>query len=114
MQNTLSKRRTDLVDTLLDLLDFVEERIREAIDDPAARLAAITEAGCAIPLLRDRLCEDDLKWSTFVLVMGSKIEKQYWRQWWEDLAKMELEEFTEEAAIIFKEIAPLRKFLISG
>jgi hypothetical protein len=43
MQNTLSKRRTDLVDALLDLLDFIEEKIQEAIDDPAARLAAITK-----------------------------------------------------------------------
>jgi hypothetical protein len=62
MQNTLSKRRTDLVDFLLDLLDFIAEKIQEAIDDPAARLAAITEAGCTIPLIRDRLQEDDEKW----------------------------------------------------
>jgi hypothetical protein len=38
MQKTLSKRRTDLLDALLDLLDFIEERVQEAIDDPAAHL----------------------------------------------------------------------------
>jgi hypothetical protein len=46
--------------------------------------------------------------------MGSKIETPHWRQWWEDLRKMELDRYTDEAAIIFKEIAPLRKFLVSG
>ena len=58
--------------------------------------------------------EDDLKWTAFVLAMDSKIETPHWRQWWEDLRKMELDKFIDEAAIIFKEIAPLRKFLISG
>jgi hypothetical protein len=113
MRNTVSKHRTALIDALLDLLDFIEERIQEAIDDPATRLAAITEAGCAIPLLRDRLREDDEKWASFLLLMGCKLEARYWREWWEELAKMEPERFLDEARTIFKEISLLRKLLTS-
>jgi hypothetical protein len=114
MQNTLSKRRTDLVDALLDLLDFIGEKIQEAMDDPAARIAAIAEAGCAIPLIRDRLHEDDEKWASFLLLMGSKLEARYWREWWDDLVKMEPERFLDEARIILKEISLLRKLLTSS
>jgi hypothetical protein len=114
MQKTLSRRRTDLVDALLDLLDFIEEKIQEAIDNPAIRLAAITEAGCAIPLLRDRLREDDETLATFLLVMGSRIEGRCWTESWKELSKMEPEKFLNEARIVFKEIAPLKELLTSS
>jgi hypothetical protein len=72
---------------ILDLLDFVEENIREAVDAPAVQFAAVTEAGCAMPVLRDRLREDEPKWTIFVLVMGNQIEPGHWRKWWSDLAE---------------------------
>jgi hypothetical protein len=39
---------------VLDLLDFMEERIGEALESEASRFAAVGEAAGAIPVLRDR------------------------------------------------------------
>ena len=65
------KFRTAPVSALLDLLDFVDEKLREALDNPASQLAAATEAGCAMPLVLERLREDEAIGATFVLVLGT-------------------------------------------
>jgi hypothetical protein len=49
-----SPRRTDFATFILDLMDFIEEKIREAVETEASRIAAIGEAAEAIPLLSDR------------------------------------------------------------
>jgi hypothetical protein len=105
---TATKRRADRAEIILDLLDFVEEKIKEAIDNPAAQVAAATEAGCAMPVLRDRLCEDEVEWTKFLLVMGNRIEQGYWRAWWRDVAVASHEDFLEEAATLGKQLSVLR------
>jgi hypothetical protein len=97
MQTTPPPRRTALTDFLFDLLDFVEEKINEAVADPMSRAWAIEEAACAMPVMFDRLSEDEGIGLRFVLVLGNKIEKRYWPDWWDDFAKMEDEEFLREA-----------------
>lgn len=44
-----SNRRTEFGPFVLDLLDLMEEKIREAIDDESPRAGAIAEAAGAIP-----------------------------------------------------------------
>jgi hypothetical protein len=93
-----SGRQTDLGDFLLDILDFIEEKINEALSHPASQFAAIGEAAGAIPLIRDRLREDEVKWTQFVLVLGTKIETDWWQDWWRDFAKIERADFVREAS----------------
>src|SRR5690348_6794997 len=99
--NTPPPRRTALVDFLSDLLDFIEEKINEAVTDPGSRAGAIEEAAGAMPLMLDRLNnEHEGMGLQFVLVLGNKIEKRCWRDWWNSLAKMKEEEFLREATKI--------------
>jgi hypothetical protein len=95
---TPTQHRTPIADFLTDLLDFMEEKIDEAIADPSSQLAAIEEAACAVPVMHDRLGEDDVIWTNFVLVLGVRIERPYWRDWWTAFSAMEREEFRREAS----------------
>jgi hypothetical protein len=108
---TPRKYRSSLVAALLDLLDFIDEKLREALDDPASQLAAATEAGCAMPLMLERLREDEVIGATFVLVLGTKLERQHWLEWWHNFARMEREEFGREAADLIDRVTVLRRFL---
>jgi hypothetical protein len=33
--------------------------------------------------------EDEAIGATFVLVLGTRLERQHWREWWHDFARME-------------------------
>jgi hypothetical protein len=55
-----SQRHTQFGSFVLDLLDFTEKKLREAIADEASQAGAISEAAGALPLLRDRLREDEV------------------------------------------------------
>jgi hypothetical protein len=103
-----AKRRTDLVDCLLDLLDFIEEKVREALADPACQFAAVNEAAGAIPLMRDRLQEDGQKWTLFVLAFGTKIEEGYWQDWWQAFAKIDREKFLKEGNALIASNGPVQ------
>ena len=71
MNMTPTQRRTPIADFLADLLDFMQEKIDEAIADPTSQLAAIEEAACSVPVMHDRLGEDDVIWTNFVFVSAS-------------------------------------------
>jgi hypothetical protein len=66
-------RRTELAPFLLDLLDFMEEKIRAAVADEAPQAAAVSEAAGAVALLRDRSREDDDTKAGFTLVFDEAI-----------------------------------------
>jgi hypothetical protein len=76
----------------------MQEKIDEAIAGPASQLAAIEEAACSVPVMHDRLGEDDVIWTNFVLVLGVRIERPHWRDWWTAFSEMEREEFLREAS----------------
>jgi hypothetical protein len=78
-------RRTDFTGFILDLLDFMEEKIHEAIDDESSRPAATGEAAGAVPLLRDRLREDEL--TQFMLVFDVQLFEPYATPWWTELPR---------------------------
>ena len=62
--------RTDLTEYLMDLLDFVEEKIKEAQNDHASRAGALSEAMGAFPIIKDRLYREDKKTLTQLLLIG--------------------------------------------
>ena len=81
-------RRSELVPFILDLLDFMEEKIQKAVADEASRAGAIGEAAGAAPLLRDRLREDDFMKANFILLFEHPV---YDREagWWKYLATVD-------------------------
>jgi hypothetical protein len=89
----MASRRTDFTDFVLDILDFMEEKLREAIDDESARRAAISEATGAVPLLRDRLREDELTLTRFMMVFDVQLLEPHATPWWTEIARMERAEF---------------------
>jgi hypothetical protein len=93
-------RRTELVPFLLDLLDFMEEKIREALADEASQAGAVSEAAGAIPLLRDRSREDDNTTAGFMLLFDEAIFCQDAANWWTALGRMERLEFEKRAALL--------------
>jgi hypothetical protein len=102
-----SNRRTDFTDFVLDLLDFMEEKIREAIDDEASRAGAIAEATGAVPLLRDRLTENEVVQAQFMLVFDAQMFDADAAKWWSDLAQMDRTEFEKKAADLVRLQGPL-------
>ena len=68
--STHSSFRTDLTEYLMDLLDFVEERIKQAKNDPASRAGALSEASGALPIMKDRLHREDQVVLTQLLLIG--------------------------------------------
>lgn len=98
METTLRSRQTPLVDFLDDLLTFLEEKISEAIADPASQIAATHEAAGAMPIINDRLREDDVLWLRFDLVLGVRMEARHWREWWDQFATMKRADFLSEAS----------------
>lgn len=61
--------RTEMKPFVLDLLDFIDEKIAEAEKDPASRAGALVEAAGALPIIKDRLYrEDQTALAQFMLV----------------------------------------------
>jgi hypothetical protein len=70
-------RRTDFVAFVLDLLDFIEEKIGEAMETDTSRVAAIGEAAGVLPLLRERLRENEVVQANFILLLEVMFEERY-------------------------------------
>jgi hypothetical protein len=64
---------TPTTDFVLDLLDFMEEKLREALRDETSRVGAVNEAAGAVPVLRDRPRENELVQTQFMLVLGNEL-----------------------------------------
>jgi len=96
----LSMRRTEFAAFVADLLDFIEEKIREAIETETSRPAAIAEAAGAVAQLRDRLRENEDVQATFILLLDAQMYDAHAAQWWADLARMDRPEFEKLAAVL--------------
>ncbi|MEY9123811.1 hypothetical protein [Bradyrhizobium yuanmingense] len=68
----MTTRRTEFAAFVLDLMDFIEEKIAEALADEDSRAGAIAEGG-TVPVLRDRLRENEKVQASFVLVASDKL-----------------------------------------
>jgi hypothetical protein len=56
-EQLVTLRRTEFTAFVLDLMDFIEEKIMEALENEPSRFAAIGESAGAIPVLSDQLRE---------------------------------------------------------
>jgi hypothetical protein len=101
-------RRVEFAAFVLDLMDFVEEKIGEAVESEPSRFAAIGEAAGAIPVLRDRLRENEYVQANFILVLGNTVEQRWASEWWDDFSKMERGEFERPARDLVGRLAILR------
>jgi len=90
-------RRTEFAAFVLDLMDFMEGKIGEAMETETSRLAAIAEAGGAVPVLRDRLRENDVVEANFILLLDLVFEERCAAEWWDGFAKLERPEFEKVA-----------------
>jgi hypothetical protein len=104
-----SPRRTELAPFILDLLDFMDEKISEATADEAFRPCAVSEASGALPLLRDRLREDEVVQAQFILVFSDYLYGPHFTQWWTEFARMGREAFEKEAEALVGLLAVLRQ-----
>ena len=52
-------RHTEFAPFVLDLVDFMEKKIRMGLDDEGARAKAVGDAAGVAPLLHGRLCENE-------------------------------------------------------
>jgi hypothetical protein len=77
----------------------MEEKIREALDSEKSRAGAISEAAGAVPLLRDRLHENEVALAQFMLVFDAQIFDADAPKWWLDLAQLDRAEFEKEALL---------------
>jgi hypothetical protein len=63
-------------------MDFIEEKIMEAMENEPPRFAANGESAGAIPVPRDRLRENEFVQANFILVLGNAIEQRWASEWW--------------------------------
>jgi hypothetical protein len=93
-----SSRHTAFAPFVLDVLNFMEEKIREAVADESFRAGAISEAAGVVPLLRERLRENEVVQAQFVLVFDVQLLEPYATPWWAEFARMDRTEFEKQAA----------------
>ncbi|WJR75576.1 hypothetical protein [Bradyrhizobium sp. NP1] len=98
----MTPRRTDFADFVLDVLDFTEEKLREALRDETSRVGAVNEAAGAVPVLRDRLRENELVQTQFMLVLGNEFFEPHASERWRDLARMPRADFEAEVEAFLK------------
>jgi len=96
-----STRHTEFAPFVLDLLDFIEEKLREAIADEACQAGAVSEAAGALPLLRDRLRENEDVQATFILVFSDYLYGPHAADWWPVFARMDRPAFEKAAEAKF-------------
>lgn len=104
-----SPRHTEFAPFVLDLLDFMEEKLREAIADEASQAGAVSEAAGVLPLLRDRLRENEEVLATFILVFSDYLYGPHAADWWPVFARMNRPAFEKEAEALLGLLAVLRQ-----
>ena len=103
-----SKRHTEFMSFILDLIDFMEARIREGLDDEGARAKAVNDAASVVPLLRDRLSDNETAQAQAILLLDNQMYDANAAKWWAELARMDRAEFAKHAADLMRLLAMLR------
>ncbi|MGY3423421.1 hypothetical protein ACVWZW_003896 [Bradyrhizobium sp. F1.13.4] len=86
-------------------------------DDENSRIAAVSEAASAVPLLRDRLRRDELVQTQFMLVFDNELYEPHATRRWRDLAQMPRADFEAEVEACLKPggtFAALRAIMETG
>lgn len=100
---------TELTPFVLDLLDFMERKIRAGLDDEDARAKAVDEAAGVVPLLRERLSDNGTVQAQALFVVDKPIYDVEAAKWWTDLAGMDRPEFEIQATDLLRWLALLRQ-----
>jgi hypothetical protein len=108
-----SQRHTEFVPFVLDLLDFIEEKLREAIADEVSCTGAVSEAAGVLPLLRDRLRENEVIQAQFILVFSEYLYGPHAADWWTGFARMNRPAFEKEAEALVGLLTVLRQVAAS-
>jgi hypothetical protein len=104
-----SPRHTEFAPFVIDLVDFMEKRIRAALDDETARIKAVRDAAGVVPLLRDRLNENEPAKAQAMFLPDEPMYGADTAKWWADLAGMNRPEFEIQAADLLGWLALLRQ-----
>jgi hypothetical protein len=104
-----SPRHTEFAPFVLDLVAFIEEKLREAIADEASQAGAVGEAAGVLPLVRDRLRENEVIQAQFILVFSEYLYGPHAAEWWTRFARMDRPAFEKEAEILVGLLAVLRQ-----
>jgi hypothetical protein len=91
---------------ILDLL-VLQEKLREATADETCQAGAVSEAAGALPLLRDRLRENEGIQASFILVFSDYLYGHA-ADWWPVFARMGRPAFEKEAEALLGLLAVLR------
>jgi hypothetical protein len=104
-----SIRHTEFAPFVCDLLDFIEEKLREAIANETCQAGAVSEAASALPVLRDRLRENEDVQATFILVFSGYLYGPHAADWWPVFARMHRPAFEKESDTLLGLLAVLRQ-----
>jgi hypothetical protein len=109
-----SIRHTEFAPFVLDLIDFMEQKIRTGLDDEGARTKAVGEAAGVAPLLHGRLCENEAAQAQAMLLLDKQMYDADAAKWWADLAGVDRAEFEEQALDLLALLAVLRQVAAAG
>jgi hypothetical protein len=104
-----SPRHTEFSPFVLDLLDFIEEKLREAIANDASQAGAVSAAAGILPLLHDRLRENEIVQAQFILLFSEYLYGPHAADWWSGLARMDRPAFEREAETLMGLLVVLRQ-----
>jgi hypothetical protein len=107
----MTSRRTEFAAFVLDLMDFIDEKVREALDNDECPSRGSLRGGRRHPRAADRLRENEVVQANFILVLGNTIERRWAPEWWEDFARMNRAEFEEVARDLVGRLAVLRRIV---
>jgi hypothetical protein len=107
----MTPRRTEFAAFVLDLMDFIDGKVREALENEASRAGAIAEAGGAVPVLRDRLREREDVRGLFSLVLDNPMNDA--AKWWRGLAGKDRAEFEAEVETLLRAWTSLRAAVVA-
>jgi hypothetical protein len=104
-----SQRHTKFAPFVLDLLDFIEEKLREATANEVSRTGAVSEAAGVLPLLRDRLRDNEVVQAQFILMFSEYLFGPHTADWWTGFARMDRPAFQKEAETLVGLLPVLRQ-----
>jgi hypothetical protein len=82
------------------------------MESEPSRIAAISDAAGAVPMLRERLRENEHVRTPFSLALDNQMNEPHATAWWRDFAKLERAEFEAEAAGLLRASDSLRKVVV--
>lgn len=101
--------RTELDHFMLDQLDFVEHKLREALADSASQKGAIIEAAGVLPQLKERIWSENPGTAVSCLLIFPELVERAGERWWDELANKARDQFVSEATRLLKDQSSIAK-----